>query len=298
MNEVQTAFDPGGKMQAIEISQDEKRNKKISPEHLKNAVKALREDGVVLLNELLDKGQMEILRDRMLEDVDSILARDDVPFNFNVGNLQQDPPPFPPYLFRDVLVNDIVIEITHSVLGAGLRSSFYSGNNALPKKGMRQPVHADSGQLWPDLEVATPPYALVINVLPVDVSPENGSTEIWPGTHLDTSVSWQQGEIKVDPQRLEERRKVVPPIQPAVKAGSVVIRDMRLWHAGMPNNTDTPRPMIAMIHYVSWWTALDPVPFAKGTESLFEHPILTTNARFVDGPIDYLHHNKAFDFKK
>jgi len=88
------------------------------------------------------------------------------------------------------------------------------------------------------------------------------------------------------------------PIQPVAKAGSVVIRDMRMWHAGMPNHTTSPRPMIAMIHYVSWWSALDPLVFPRGTESLFEHPILNTNAVFVDGEIDYLNRNKAFDFKK
>ena len=154
------------------------------------------------------------------------------------------------------------------------------------------------GQLWPNLSAAHPPYALVINVLPVDVSPSNGSTEIWPGTHTDTTLYIQEGEIKVPEARLEAQRKITPPLQYTAKAGSVVIRDIRLWHAGMPNPSDTPRPMIAMIHYVSWWTDLQPVPFPKGTEAFFEHPHLSTVARFVEGPIDYLKHNQAFDLMK
>jgi ectoine hydroxylase-related dioxygenase (phytanoyl-CoA dioxygenase family) len=221
-----------------------------------------------------------------------------VPFNFNKGNLQQDPPPFPPYLFREVLVNEIVISLTRAVLGAGLKNSFYSGNTALPKSTGRQPVHADSGQLWPGLEHATPPYALVINVLPVDVSPENGSTEIWPGTHQDTTVSIQQGDIKVAPAVLEAQRKIRPGFQYSARAGSVVIRDMRLWHAGMPNHTPVPRPMIAMIHYVSWWSDVQPLVFPTGSEALFEHPDLVTLARFVDTPIDYLNRNEAYDLMK
>lgn len=285
-------------MVSIDFSPDELTSCKISAENLKTAVKAIREDGFVILNELIERKIMDKLRDRMLEDVEKILARSDAPFNWNVGNLQQDPPPFPPYLFREVLVNDIVIEITKSILGAGLKNSFYSGNTALPQKGARQPVHADTGQLWPNLDIATPPYALVVNVLPVDVSPENGSTEIWPGTHLDTSVSWQSGDIKVAPERLEARWKISPPIQPTAKAGSVVIRDIRMWHAGMPNYSQTPRPMIAMIHYVTWWSALEPVPFATGSEELFKHPDLITNTRFVEGPIDYLKHNQAYEYQK
>jgi hypothetical protein len=130
---------------------------------------------------------------------------------------------------------------------------FYSGNTTLPGQGARQPVHTDEGQLWPDLEVATPPYALVVNVMPMDISPHNASTEIWPGTHLDTSNYYQLGDLKIPAERLEARRQVVPPFQPTAPAGTVIIRDMRLWHAGMPNYSDTPRPMIAMIHYVSWW---------------------------------------------
>ena len=78
----------------------------------------------------------------------------------------------------------------------------------------------------------------------------------------------------------------------------VVIRDIRLWHAGMPNHSDAPRPMIAMIHYVAWWNEAEPIVFPKGTEDFFKHPDLTTNAVFVDGPIDYLHRHMAFDLKK
>jgi hypothetical protein len=285
-------------MSSMQITSQEIQAGKINAEHLREAVHSLQAEGYVILDQLVLPQHMAILRDKMLEDVAQILQRDDVPFNFNRGNIQQDPPPFPPYLFKDVLLNDIVIDVTRSVLGPGLKNAFYSGNTALPKAGGRQPVHADMGQLWPNLAVAHPPYALVINVLPVDVSPSNGSTEIWPGTHTDTTLYIQEGEIKVPEARLEEQRKITPPLQYTAKAGSVVIRDIRLWHAGMPNPSDTPRPMIAMIHYVSWWTALQPVPFPKGTEAFFEHPHLSTVARFVEGPIDYLKHNQAFDLMK
>ena len=285
-------------MSSIQVTPQEVQTGKITPEHLQEAVHSLNQEGFVILKELVNPQHMAVLRDRMLEDVAQILKRDDIPFNFNRGNIQQDPPPFANYLFRDVLLNDIVIDITRSVLGPGLKNAFYSGNTALPKSTGRQPVHADMGQLWPNLPVAHPPYALVVNVLPVDVSPQNGSTEIWPGTHTDTTLYIQDGEIKVPESRLAEQRKIAPPFQYTAPAGSVVIRDIRLWHAGMPNPSNTPRPMIAMIHYVSWWSDLSPVPFPKGTESFFEHPHLATVARFVDGTIDYLKHNQAFDVMK
>src|SRR5438552_18643300 len=99
----------------------------------------------------------------MIADLPQILGRADAPFNFNRGNVQHDPPPFPPYLFRDVLLNDRVIAVTKAILGAGLTNSLYSGNTAMPG-GKEQPVHVDLGQPWPDLEHPTPPYGPAANV--------------------------------------------------------------------------------------------------------------------------------------
>lgn len=281
-------------MVEINVTADELAAGKLPAGKLAQATSALQEDGFVVLADVIDLDHIEILRKKSLEDLELLLQRKDAPFNWNTGNVQQDPPPFPPYLFRDVLVNDIVIQVTKSVLGPGLKSGFYSGNTARPSES-RQPVHADSGQLWPDLKTATPPYGLVINVPLVDVSAANASTEIWPGTHLDTSVVMQDGDIKVAPEVLEKRRAEVPPIQPTVRKGSVVIRDLRLWHAGMPNHTQEIRPMIAMIHFVSWWPT-GALKFPKGTEAIFEHPDLVTHAEFTDEAVDHISNPGGFEF--
>jgi ectoine hydroxylase-related dioxygenase (phytanoyl-CoA dioxygenase family) len=279
----------------IKITPEELRSGQMASDHLTAAVKAVREDGFVVLEDVVDLEHIATLRDRMLEDLETILARPDAPFNWNKGNVQQDPPPFPPYIFRDVLVNDMVIAVSRAILGPGAKLTAYTGNTATPHGGQRQPVHPDIGQLWPDLEVATPPFCLVINLPMVDMSPENGSTEIWPGTHLDTSMSAWNADLKVPADQLEARRKRVPPIQPTVKAGSAVIRDIRMWHAGMPNHTDRARPMIGMIQWMGWFEA-GKVAFAKEAEPMLRHPDLAIAARWVDGEIDYLHHNQAFDF--
>lgn len=283
-------------MITLDFTPDELNSGQMSQAHLEAAVNALKIDGYVVLNDVIDPAHLESLRQRMLDDLQKILTRDDAPFNFNAGNVQQDPPPMHPYLFRDVLLNDLVIAVTQAALGKGVKNSFYSGNTALPSDQI-QPVHADIGQLWPNLEHATPPYALVVNVPLVDVSAQNGSTELWPGTHHDTTIYINDGNIKLPEELVEKRRKISPPLQPTLRLGSVLIRDMRMWHRGMPNYTNDPRPMIAMIHWVGWWHDQNPIPFAKGTEGFFEHPILKTNARFVD-EVDYIHHNEAYDFQR
>ena len=52
------------------------------------------------------------------------------------------------------------------------------------------------------------------------------------------------------PEIVEARREIRPPMQPTVKKGDIVIRDLRLWHAGMPNETDKERIMIAIGYQV------------------------------------------------
>jgi hypothetical protein len=283
-------------LEAISPTPTEVEAGTITREHRERAIAALREDGIVLLHNAVKLAHLERLRERMLADLDAILARPDAPYNFNRGNVQQDPPPFPPYLFRDVLLNEPVIAVTSALLGPGLKNAYYSGNTALPGRS-RQPVHPDVAQLWPGLEVATPPFGFVINVPVIDMTPENGSTEVWPGTHRDTTYSVRDRSIRIPEAVLAPHRAKRPPMQPVVPAGSVVIRDIRLWHAGMPNRTATPRPMIAMIHWIHWWKS-DPVPFPKGFEAFFEHPVLRTHAEFVDGSIDYLLHNEAYDLRE
>lgn len=270
----------------IDVRPDELAQGHLDAERHRQAIEALKEDGIVVLANIVSQASIDTLRDRALADVELLLNRKDRPFNWNVGNLQQDPAPFPPYLFRDVLVNDIVVSVTKGILGAGLKSWFYSGNTALPSDS-RQPVHADEGQLWPDLAVAPPAHSLVVNIPLVDMGPENGSTEMWPGTHLDTSVNFQSGNIEVSEAALEARRKVSPPLQPVVKAGSVVIRDMRMWHAGMPNRTPNPRPMIAMIHSVAWWP-VGRIVFAAGSEEFLHHPDLRWQVEYSSAPIDHI----------
>src|SRR5947209_8455918 len=82
-------------MIAIDVTPDESQRGKLAPKHIGAAVHALQEHGFVVLNDVVDLSHLSMLRERMLEDLRQILAREDAPYNFNTGNIQQDPPPFP-----------------------------------------------------------------------------------------------------------------------------------------------------------------------------------------------------------
>lgn len=84
------------------------------------------------------------------------------------------------------------------------------------------------------------------------MTPENGSTEVWLGTHLNTGIHVQEGSQgerasgRIKTEALEERRQVRRPCQPVVPKGAIVVRDLRLWHAGVGNRTEDIRVMLAM----------------------------------------------------
>lgn len=54
----------------------------------------------------------------------------------------------------------------------------------------------------------------------------------------------------VKPEIVEERRKVRPPVQASCVKGDVMIRDLRTWHAGMPNQSANDRIMIGIGYQV------------------------------------------------
>ncbi len=279
-------------MNEIRISEQERIHERLSDKSLTKAIDAIRKDGYIVLHDVIEKVKIETLRDRMLADVEKILALDAVPYQFKKGHIQQDPPPFKPFLYQDVLVNPFVIDVTHALLGDGVKNAFYSGNCCLPGS-QSQPVHFDMGHLWPNYH---PAHAIVVNVPVINMNRENGSTELWPQSHLNTAKSKITSDIKVPDEIVESQRKKSRPFQPEMPAGSILLRDIRLWHRGMPNKTDKPRPMIAMIHYPRWYQTSQSVKLEKGSEEIVKDKRLTTVAEFVKEPINYISHNKNYDY--
>ena len=127
------------------------------------------------------------------------------PHNFVWGNVQQEPPPFPPYVFRDVMANPWVVQVSRALLGEGIFNNRYTGNTNLPGSEL-QPVHVDSGQLWPNLDVAHPPSKVIVNIALDEVTEANGSIELWPGSHLETQKV-DGDDIKVAEHLQEARRE-------------------------------------------------------------------------------------------
>jgi hypothetical protein len=66
-------------MIALDITSDEVSAGQLTQEHLKSAVDAICSEGFVVLKDIVDPSHLDFLRQRMLQDVDVILQREDAP---------------------------------------------------------------------------------------------------------------------------------------------------------------------------------------------------------------------------
>jgi ectoine hydroxylase-related dioxygenase (phytanoyl-CoA dioxygenase family) len=163
----------------------------------------------------------------------------------------------PDLMYTDIWANLPAAAVLSCLLGPRPHVNYVNGNTALGNfNGARQNVHADL-----TFNHGLFAFGIVTNYYLTDVSPANGSTELWIGTHRDTTFADHRNckenstvsaenlrEFGIRPDLLEARRTAMPPIQPTVKKGSVVLRDLRLWHAGICNPAPEPRIMLAFVH--------------------------------------------------
>jgi hypothetical protein len=90
----------------VEPSALEIRNRALDDRNLEKAVRAVHEEGLVVIENVVPHDQLDILNEKMIRDARALQALGDKsPFNYNKGNLQQDAPPVAKYFFPDVFVS-------------------------------------------------------------------------------------------------------------------------------------------------------------------------------------------------
>ena len=251
----------------VVIPEDVRRSGKATSELIAEAVAFLHKDGIVILENAIDTAHIDILNNMLSKEALEIAADPDHHFNFG----------------RE----------TRNMVCAGMFGPpvihYANGNTALKATG-RQPVHSDCEFAHPRF-----PFAMVLNINLVDTSPENGSTEFWPGSHHYSTVDDHVGadspehQLVIKKDYVEARRKHSPPIQPRTKKGSMIIRDLRLWHAGMPNKTDVPRVMLAFVAQPAWFRGRAKVLLPKSVKDLIDSwsDEFQFDAEWVDGEVDH-----------
>ncbi|RDW69909.1 putative phytanoyl-dioxygenase family protein [Coleophoma crateriformis] len=292
----------------IPLSDRERIDQTISVDHVAVALSALHRDGIVCLANAVDLEHIDLLNSILSAEAEEMAQLPTTHFNDTggrerqTGNMSQGPPLQPDLMFQDIWANGPATTVISSLLGPRPRVNYVNGNTALGGySGARQGVHADL-----TFNHGLFPFGLVTNYYLVDTSVENGGTELWLGTHRNTSFADHKEcmpnaaegvELGIREELLQQRREYAPPIHATVKRGSVVIRDLRLWHAGVSNPSPRPRIMLAFVHTPWWYQCPGRVVLPESARGLVESwaagdmPVVY-NAHYVPAPID--HKNVAF----
>lgn len=282
----------------ITLTPTELTSQKISSHNLQSAIEALHRDGLVVLSNAVSTDHLDKLNERMVPESKTLYERSSTHRNFGAktGNIQQEPVLEKDYVFQDVVANPFALQVVECMLGPRPSLRFYSANTAF-KAENRQPVHVDVNFDFPKI-----PWGYAININLVETTPENGATEVWLGSHTDTTkdvLDPQYAHKQVREDLLDERRNIGKGgIQPErLPKGSLIIRDMRLWHAGMPNTTDEPRVMLVTILFPHWYRSQQKILLPEALEETVKGwEGVDAQVEWVKEGYDYLQGRHDHDF--
>lgn len=90
----------------IKPSLAEQQAQRLSPRNLEQAVCHVHRDGLVVVEDAVPLSDLDHLNSKMVQDARALQARgEDGPFNYNLGNLQQDAPPVAEFFSTNVFTS-------------------------------------------------------------------------------------------------------------------------------------------------------------------------------------------------
>ncbi len=235
----------------MRITSEEKQSGTLSEPRLAEALRTFRDAGFVVLEDLYDPEWVAAMREAYNRTLQAHLgsiggpeaAQQSTQERLHLGFY---PPVIPPFSDPAHIANPIAVQIMESLLGKDLIASFFFSNTSYPGSGY-QNIHRDHGHVFgTELSVAAPVTHIALNMPLCDFTESNGSTEIWPGTQLIVDTD------PADGGKLAERVTAFPSMRTNLKIGALVLRDLRTWHRGTPNGTDTPRTMLSIVYRRGW----------------------------------------------
>lgn len=173
----------------------------------------------------------------------------------------------------EALESNGIVDLIKMVFPKATRLPNVGCNFNLPHS-VAQHYHADRNYL---------DHFMIANVAVVDTNIANGAIDIIPGSHQKFYKYWRFAMERVarGSTRIE------------MKQGDVLIRTSNVWHRGMPNMTDVPRPMIAFTWEDGGSTQPDPFMVEGGKIAFRQNWYRPTRIgrlrerTFVTAPVTY-----------
>jgi ectoine hydroxylase-related dioxygenase (phytanoyl-CoA dioxygenase family) len=252
----------------MKLSQAEQSSGQLEPETLAQAVNQVRLNGFVVLENAVPLDLVDELRADFDRTVDELLRLDAQKTEVNTSpfrknRIRMDLPFRAPYVHPQILTNPFALPIVEQIIGEDCRMFYFSVDAPMPGSDY-QTVHGDYAPFYPDSDVILPITGLVVNYPLVDVTEQNGPLEAWPNTHLTPEKSYSKDYV-------QQAAKALTPVRMLTPRGSLIIRDVRMWHRGTPNVSDQIRPNMALIYGRGWWDgAFYPQETLGITREMFE----------------------------
>lgn len=229
----------------MKLTPQELADGKPTPDTLNNAILQVRNNGYVVLERVLPQNFVADLRAAYAPLLEAHVAEVGPGFrdkSNSVNHYNVYLPFAAPFKDERVVASAFALPIIEALVGAECVCHYFASNTAFPGSSY-QDVHADIIPLFPETTPVLPPYSVVLNVPLVDFREDNGPLEIWPGgTHHHVAPA---AEIPRLAATMHSQRVLMP-------AGSLLIRDSRMWHRGTPNRSNEPRPNLALVYSRSW----------------------------------------------
>ena len=90
----------------VRPSPSEIKNAALDARNLEIAVRHIHRDGLVVIEDIVPHDEIDKLNSKMVEDARALQALGDAgPFNYNLGNLQQDAPPVAEYFYPSIFTS-------------------------------------------------------------------------------------------------------------------------------------------------------------------------------------------------
>lgn len=179
-----------------------------------------------------------------------------------------------------------ITPILQALLGDDFVLHAFGAISAFPH-APTQPLHIDHPRLFPEsnaLDAFFPPYAIHLSIPLIDLNEKTGTTAIWEGSHRKNLTDLQKPEKKLKKEleknkKQDEKEPLKGASLPYTNLGGCLLTDFRLYHRGMQNQTDRPRPFLYMVFCRSW--------FNDNTNYPKQRRLKITNAEFRKIPKKY-----------
>lgn len=92
----------------VKASSHEVKNQRLDARNLEIAVRHVHKDGLVVVEDVIPLEHIDHLNDRMVKDAQILQSRkENSPFNYNQGNLQQDAPPIAEFFKTSIFTSKL-----------------------------------------------------------------------------------------------------------------------------------------------------------------------------------------------